>query len=196
MPSTPDNPAYIQRESQLRGVTADLQAATARRAELLARYEDLERRLQVTPEVEREYNARSRGLAQLVAQYNDTQAKINDAQIALNLEEDPTSERFTILEQPSMSNSPASPNRFAVLVLTLAIALALGAGVVATAERSDQTVRNVQDVIANLEMPPLVAIPYVETRRDLKQRSRRRLLGAGAVAAWVGVIYLLVVTPV
>lgn len=195
MPSTPDNPAYIQREVQLRGVTADLQAALARRDELVARYEDLERRLQVTPEVEREYSARSRGLAQLVAQYNDTQAKINDAQIALNLEEDPTSERFTILEQPALASSPASPNRFAVLVLTLAIAFALGAGIVATAERSDQTVRNVQDVVAYLEMPPLVAIPYVETRKDLTKRSRRRLLSAGAVAAWVGAIYLLVVTP-
>jgi succinoglycan biosynthesis transport protein ExoP len=195
MPTTPDNPAYIQREVQLRATATDLAAALERREELRARYAELEKRLQVTPEVEREYSALSRGLEQLVAQYNDTQDKINKAQMTLNMEEDPGSERFTVLEQPSIASSPSSPNRFAVLVLSLAIAFVLGAAVVATAERSDQAVRNAQDIVAYLEMPPLVAIPYVENRVDQRRRSRRRLLAAGAVSLWIGALFLLVVTP-
>jgi uncharacterized protein involved in exopolysaccharide biosynthesis len=195
MPSAPDNPAYVQTQVQLRSATTDLQAAIERRDELRARSAELEQRLQVTPEVEREYSALSRGLDQLVAQYNDTQAQINDAQIALNLEEDPTSERFTVLEQPTIAGSPASPNRLAVLLLSLAIAFVLGAGVVAAAERSDQAVRNAQDIVAYLEIPPLVAIPYVENRVDLRRRARRRLLAAGAVSLWIGAVFLLVVTP-
>jgi uncharacterized protein involved in exopolysaccharide biosynthesis len=195
MPTAPDNPAYIQREVQLRAVTVDLQAAIERRDELRLRYDDLEQRLQVAPEVERESSALNRGLEQLVAQYNDTQRKINESQMALNLEEDPNSERFTVLEQPSMSSSPASPNRFAVLALTLAIAFGLGAAVVAVAERSDQAVRNAQDVVALLEIPPLVGIPYVENRADVKRRSRLRLMTAGAVSLWLGAIFLMVVTP-
>jgi succinoglycan biosynthesis transport protein ExoP len=195
MPTTPDNPAYIQREAQLRGIRVDLQAAVERRELLRTRYTELEKRLQVSPEVEREYSALSRGLDQLVAQYNDTQAKINAAQITLNLEEDPNSERFTVLERPRLAASPASPNRFAVLVLSLAIAVVLGAAVVAAAERSDQAVRNAQDVVAYLEIPPLVAIPYVENRVDLKRRARRRLLAAGAVSLWLGAIFLMVITP-
>jgi polysaccharide biosynthesis transport protein len=195
MPTTPDNPAYIQREVQLRATTVDLNAALGRREELRARYEDLEKRLQVTPEVEREYSALSRGLEQLVTQYNEIQAEINQAQLALNLEEDPTSERFTVLEQPTVAGSPSSPNRFAVLVLSLAIAVALGAVVVAGAERSDQSVRNAQDIVAYLEMPPLVAIPYVENRIDIKRRARKRLLAASAVSLWISAVFLLVVTP-
>jgi hypothetical protein len=195
MPTTPDNPAYIQREVQLRATTVDLQAALERREELRARYADLENRLHVTPEVERDYNALLRGHEQLVGQYNDTQRKINEAQMALNLEEDPTAERFTLLEQPSIASSPASPNRFAVLMLSLAIGVALGAAVVAVVERSDQAVRNAQDVIAYLELPPLVAIPYVENRADLQRRARRRLVAAGAISLWIGAVFLLVVAP-
>jgi polysaccharide biosynthesis transport protein len=195
MPTTPDNPAYIQREVQLRATTLDLQAAIERRDELRRRYDDLEKRLQVAPEVERESSALNRGLEQLVAQYNDTQRKINESQMSLNLEEDPNSERFTVLEQPSMASSPASPNRFAVMMLTLAIAVALGAAVVTVAERSDQAVRNAQDVVAFLEIPPLVGIPYVENRTDVKRRSRRRLVTAGAVSLWLGALFLMVVTP-
>jgi uncharacterized protein involved in exopolysaccharide biosynthesis len=195
MPTTPDNPAYIQREVQLRATTLDLQAAIERRDELRRRYDDLEKRMQVAPEVERESSALNRGLEQLVAQYNDTQRKINESQMSLNLEEDPNSERFTVLEQPSMAGSPASPNRFAVMMLTLAIAVALGAAVVTVAERSDQAVRNAQDVVAFLEIPPLVGIPYVENRTDVKRRSRRRLVTAGAVSLWLGALFLMVVTP-
>lgn len=195
VPTTPDNPAYIQREVQLRATAVDLQAAIDRREELRARYAELEKRLLVTPEVEREYSSLTRGLEQLIAQYNDTQSKINEAQMALNLEEDPNSERFTLLEQPAIADRPSSPNRFAVLVLSLAVAVALGAAVVAVAERSDQAVRNAQDVVAYLEMPPLVAIPYVENRDDLKRRARGRLLVATGVSLWLGAIFLLVVTP-
>jgi uncharacterized protein involved in exopolysaccharide biosynthesis len=195
MPTTPDNPAYIQREVQLRAVSAELTAALARRDELRTRYADLEARLQVTPEIDRQYSALTRGLEQLVAQYNDTQARINQAQIALNLEEDPNSERFTVLEQPTVAGSPSSPNRFAVLMLTLAIAVVLGAAAVAVAERSDQAVRNTQDVVAYLEIPPLVAIPYVENSADVKRRGRRRLLAAGIASLWIGAVFLLVVTP-
>ena len=193
--SAPDNPAYIQREAMLRGVAAELAAAFKRRDEMRARYEDLTKRLQVTPEVEREGSALTRGLEQLRAQYNDTQAQINQAQIALNLEEDPNSERFTILEQPTVASSPSSPNRLAVLLLTLAIAVALGAVVVAVVERSDQAVRNAQDVIEHLQIPPLVGIPYVENRVDLRRRARRRLLAASMVSLWIGAIFLMVVTP-
>ncbi|HEX7236736.1 MAG TPA: hypothetical protein VF405_07230 [Gammaproteobacteria bacterium] len=195
MPSVPDNPAYIQKQGQLSQATVDLKAALERRDDLRVQYDDLTKRLQVTPEVEAEYNALARGLDQLRGQYNDTMTQINQAQIALNLEEDPNSERFTVLEQPSLASSPSSPNRFAVLILTLAIAVVLGAAVVAVAERSDQAVRNAQDVVAYLEIPPLVGIPYVENRADLKRRARRRLMTASVVSLWIGAIFLLVVTP-
>jgi uncharacterized protein involved in exopolysaccharide biosynthesis len=195
LPTTPDNPAYIQREVQLRATTADLQAALERRDELRARYSELEQRLEVTPEVEREYNALRRGHEQLIAQYNETQSQINQARMALNLEEDPNSERFTVLEQPSIASTPVSPNRLAVMLLTLAIAVALGSGVVALVERSDLAVRNSQDVITYLQLPPLVSIPHVDNRADRRRRVRWRLLAAGAAGAWIGAIVFLVVAP-
>jgi len=193
--TAPDNPAYIQREAMLRGLAGELAAAFKRRDEMRARFDDLTKKLQVSPELEREASALTRGLEQLRAQYNDTQTQINEAQIELNLEDDPTSDRFTVLEQPTLAGSPSSPNRFAVLILTLAIAVALGAVVVAAVERSDQAVRNAQDVVEYLEIPPLVGIPYVENRADLKRRARRRLLAASMVSLWIGAIFLMVVTP-
>lgn len=192
---TPDNPAYIQREVQLRAVNVDLNAAITRRDQLRARLDDLERRLQVSPEVEREYNALNRGYEQLLEQFNETQTKLHEAEMALNLEQDAAAERFTVLEQPAIASRPAKPNRIAVLLLTMAVAFALGTAGVALAERSDNTVRSPNDVTAFLEIPPLVAIPYVANPLDVRRRARRRVLSAAMVCLWLGAIVFLVATP-
>jgi protein tyrosine kinase modulator len=191
----PDNPAYIQREVQLRGVSADLRAALERRDALRARLEDLQNNLTTSPEVEREYAALNRGKEQLYAQYSETQTKLHEAEMSLNLEQDANAERFTVLEQPSIAARPARPNRIAVLLLTFAIALVLGAAGVAFVERSDDTVRNAHDVTEFLEIPPLVAVPYVANPRDMRQRARRRAFAAVAVCLWACSILFLIVTP-
>lgn len=192
---TPDNPAYIQREVQLRAVNVDLNAAITRRDQLRARLEDLERRLQTSPEVEREYNSLNRGYEQLLEQFSETQTKLHEAEMALNLEQDAAAERFTVLEQPAIASRPAKPNRIAVLLLTMAVAFALGTAGVALAERSDTTVRSPNDVTAFLEIPPLVAIPYMANPLDVRRRARRRVLSAAMVCLWLGSIVFLVVTP-
>jgi uncharacterized protein involved in exopolysaccharide biosynthesis len=191
----PDNPAYIQREVQLRAVSADLAAALDRRDALRSRLTDFERRLTTSPEVEREYAALNRGREQLLAQFSEMQTKLHEAEMALNLEQDANAERFTVLEQPSIASRPARPNRIAVLLLAFALAGVLGAAGVALAERSDDTVRNVHDVTEFLEIPPLVAVPYVANPLDARRRARRRVFSAAAVCLWACSILFLIVAP-
>lgn len=191
----PDNPAYIQREAQLRGVNIDLNAAIQRRDRLRTRLDDLESRLTTSPEVEREYSSLNRGYEQLLDQFSETQTKLHEAEMSLNLEQDSAAERFNVLEQPVIASRPAKPNRMAVLLLTMALGFALATAGVALAERSDATVRSPNDVTAYLEIPPLVAIPYVANPLDVRRRARRRVFGAVAVCLWVCSIVFLIVTP-
>jgi uncharacterized protein involved in exopolysaccharide biosynthesis len=104
-------------------------------------------------------------------------------------------ERFTVLDTPGLASSPSQPNRLAVLLLTLVVAGALGAGGVAVAERSDTTVKTPRDVARFLEIPPLVAIPYVYNQADLRSRTRRRLMAATAVCVWAGLVVFFIMTP-
>jgi uncharacterized protein involved in exopolysaccharide biosynthesis len=193
--ATPDNPVYIQKQVQLRGTTIDLDAAVQRRDQLRTRLNQLEGHLTATPEVQREYGNLTRGYEQLLTQYNDVEQKLRQSETALNLESENSAERFTVLEAPGVPSSPASPNRLAVLLLTFVIAGALGAAAVAVAERHDGTVRSVRDVTAHLEIPPLVAIPYVNNQADLRRRTRTRLIAATAVCVWASLIVFLIATP-
>jgi uncharacterized protein involved in exopolysaccharide biosynthesis len=191
----PDNPAYIQRRVMLEGTRTDLRAAIDRRDSLRLRLSELENQLSVSPEVEREYRALTRGYDQLLAQYNDAGTTLREATTALNLESDVRGERFVVLSEPSLPGSPSSPNRLAFLLLTLVVAVGVGATLVAMAERRDDTVRNANEVIRILGIPPLAAIPQIETSIDVRRNRFRQIFGLAAACAWVSLIALLVMTP-
>jgi uncharacterized protein involved in exopolysaccharide biosynthesis len=194
-PTVPDNPEYIQRQVQLQATSAELDAAFARREQLRSRLTDLESRLSATPVVEREFSTLSRGYQQLLSQYNEVQQKLSESEIALNLETENNGERFTLLNAPGVPTSPAQPNRLAVLLLTFAAAVVLGAASVAVAERADRTVRNRNDVLKHLEIPPLVSIPFVYNQADLRRRSWNRLVATSAACAWLATVMFLVMNP-
>jgi uncharacterized protein involved in exopolysaccharide biosynthesis len=191
----PDNPAYIQRRVMLEGTRTDLRAALDRRETLRQRMAELENQLSISPEIEREYRALTRGYDQLLAQYNDAEAKLREATTAVNLESDARGERFVVLAEPSLPARPSKPNRLAVILLTLVVAGGIGATVVAMGERRDDTVRNANEVMKILGIPPLAAIPQIATATDLRRKRFQRVLGFAAVCAWGAMIALLVITP-
>src|SRR5690606_23598252 len=194
-PPPADNPAYLRRQVQLQGARADLEAALSRRESLRERYAMLEERLTQTPEVEREYAALTRGLDQLVAQYDELLSKQQAAAMSVSLESENRGDRFTVLDSPDPPRRPVQPNRIAILLLGLAFAFMGGAGGVAIAETTDTTVRSPRDVHTLLEIPPLVMIPYIDNEVDARRRRWRRLALAASVTAWVGVVAFLVMTP-
>ncbi|HEX6998130.1 MAG TPA: hypothetical protein VF322_08290 [Gammaproteobacteria bacterium] len=192
----PDNPVYIQRQVQLEGTRVELQAALQRREELRRRLQELEQRLTMTPEVEREYSSLTRGLDELHAQYADIQRKQREAEIAVNLESESKGERFTVLSSPGVPSLPSDPNRIAILLLTFALAMGGGAGGVSIAEISDGTVRSARDVQELLEIPPLVMIPHIDNEKDIRNRRWKRLAVATVVCAWIGVTAYMIMNPV
>jgi uncharacterized protein involved in exopolysaccharide biosynthesis len=194
--AAPDNPQYIQSQVRLRATQVDLDAALQRRTALDARLAELDRHTTAAPEVERELNALTRGYEQLLAQYDDVQAKLREAEIAANLESAGRGDRFAVLQAPQLPTMPVSPNRIAVLLLTLIIAFTLGTVTVAVAERYDATIRHPRDVGEYFGAPPLVAVPFVFNDDDTRRRAGRRFATAMIASLWLGAIVFLVMTPV
>lgn len=191
----PDNPAYIQKQVELQGAQADLNAALKRRDELGQRLADLEGRLTATPEVEREYKSLSRGYQQLSDQFADIQKKQRQAEVAVKLEDARKGQRFSVLRSPQVPSLPSEPNRIAILLLGFALAFAAGAGSMAIAEVSDTTVRSPRDVHRFLEIPPLVMIPYIDNETDVRGRRWRRFGVALMLSAWAGVTVFFILNP-
>jgi succinoglycan biosynthesis transport protein ExoP len=186
----PDNPAYIQAQSQLDAAGAELRALRAKKENLRAKLVDYEQRLMETPQVEAEYRALARQFDSETAKYQEISAKKMSAKIAQELEKDSKGERFEIVEPPILPEEPVSPNRPAILFLSLILALGAGIGFAAVAESLDESVHGSKSVASILGAAPLAMVPYLETERESSRR-KRRVVTRAAVA--VGAVVLVVV---
>lgn len=169
-----DNPPYIQLETQREAALNQKKALEDKRAALQARYDDYERRLARTPAVERQYTEMLRDLGSAQTQYAEIKSKLEQADIADNLETERKGERFTLIEPPLVPEEPASPNRPLIVVFGFVAAAALALGLTVLLESADGSVRNRQDLQQLVSVPPLAIIPVMLTSVDLAMRKRRR----------------------
>lgn len=180
----PDNPAYLQLQSQKDAAAGQIAALHAKREELLKKRNDYERRLSLTPGVESEYRAMIRDHENAQRRFQEVKAKLLEAQLAQSLESERKGERFTLIEPPMLPEEPVSPKRMAILLFGMVFSIMAGAGAVTGAEMLDPSVRGSMDLRRIFNTSPLAVIPYIDNSGDLARYARRRLwLKRGLLAA-------------
>jgi polysaccharide biosynthesis transport protein len=186
-----DNPAYIQIRAQREASINEKKSLEIRRTQAQSKLNDLEKRMEQAPTVEKEYSAMVRELENDQLQYRETRQKQMDAELAQSLEVERKGERFTLIEPPLVPEKPQSPNRFAIVFLGFALGLAGGVASVALSESLDRSVRGRRDLEDLLTVPPLAIVPWIETSADrAKHRSFRRLTLAGVATSLVAAVVM------
>jgi uncharacterized protein involved in exopolysaccharide biosynthesis len=185
-----DNPVYIQVRGQLDALAVDRVSAIQKRDELHAKFDQYERRMAQSPEVERQFRTMARDLESAQFKYQEILSKQTEAQVSQNLETERKGERFTLIEPPQPPEKPISPNRKLILIVGLLLSIALGAASVAARDSFDGSVRGPTDIRLLLQVPALASIPIIVTARD---RARRRTIKA---ISWGGSIAVVIVAAV
>ncbi len=181
-----DNPVYLQVKSQIDAVTLEREAAIKKRDELQVKLHSYDKRMALSPEVERAYREIVRDLEAAQFKYGEILSKQSEAQIAVNLETEQKGENFTMIEPPLPPEKPISPNRMLILAVGLALSLALGIGAVLGREALDASVRGPKDIRELLQVPALASIPIIVTRAERVRRQRiARYSWGGGVATLV-----------
>ncbi len=160
----PDNPVYISLQAQLRAVNSDINALRAQREKLQATIAEYERKLQATPQVEREYTTLLRDRDNILKSYQETRAKLRRAQLAEEMEQESKGERLTVLESPQLPGAPVKPNRPAIMFLGLLLSLACAVAYAAIAEALSSTINGRRDLTKMLGEPPLGVVPYIKVK--------------------------------
>jgi succinoglycan biosynthesis transport protein ExoP len=181
----PDNPAYIQLQAQLSATKNDIEGTESQVAQLKKQMNDYQRKISMSPQVEKEYRELARDYQNSQAKYQELRAKQMEAQVAQNLEADRKGERFTLIEPPMPPEEPVSPNRLLIWLIGIVMSAGLAVGCVALLESLDATVRNRKDLFELLAGAPIALVPVIGTSAEAGQvRTRvRYALGAVAVAA-------------
>jgi uncharacterized protein involved in exopolysaccharide biosynthesis len=184
-----DNPVYIQVKGELDALIVDRESAVKRRDELRARFDDYEKRMAKSPDVERQFREMARDLDSAQSKYQEMLSKQTEAQVSQNLESERKGEKFTMIEPPQPPEKPISPNRKLIVAIGLLLAAALGVGAVVARESFDGSVRGPGDIRQMFDVPALASIPVIVTAADRKRRKRmiRYSWGGGAAAMLLAV---------
>jgi polysaccharide biosynthesis transport protein len=167
-----DNPIYIQVQGQLDALTVDRESAIKKRDELQVKFADYEKRMERSPDVERQFREMSRDLESAQFKYQEILSKQTEAQVSQNLETERKGEKFTLIEPPQPPEKPISPNRKLIVAVGLLLAAAMGAAAVIARESFDASVRGPGDIRQLLDVPALASIPVIVTAADRRRRKR------------------------
>ena len=165
----PTNPTYIQLKAQLAAINSQAKSLNQQRNFLQAKFQQFEEDILAAPEIEREYLDITRNYENALISFNDVKARLTRAELGESLEAESKSERFFLIEPPSLPVRPISPNRPAVLVLGIILSLVVGTGLAVFFEWYDDAIYGPRQLTAVMGMPPLVVIGDIQTKEDVRR---------------------------
>ena len=189
------NPAAIQRlqeyqvsEKTVVGNIANLQSeldrGNRRMGQLQNELQNLQAKVAASPGVLQRYNE-LQGEFDLAKQAYDSKSKRRDqSETAENLEEHHAGEVLELLETADLPETPAEPNRWAIVGIGAFVGLLAGFGLAGAKELKDTSLKNLKDVRAYTNLPVLSSVPLLENA--LLVRRKRRL----AWLAWSSAIVI------
>lgn len=182
----PENPAYINLQTQIASSQMEIDNAHKELKLLKLKYDDYQKRVESSPQVEQQYRVFQRDYVNAQAKYQETINRLLVAREARELEKNRMAEKFTMVEPPIIPEKPYKPNRPAILLIGLVLAAGAGVGLGSIAEYMDQSVRYPRELAKIAGHPVLAAIPYWETSQDRARKRRKRwAFGAGMVGIMV-----------
>jgi capsular polysaccharide biosynthesis protein len=115
----------------------------------------------VSPEVEEKYKQITRDYDTAQKFYADLLAKKDNSEMQTQMESQQQGEQMQLMIPANLPDSPSFPNRLLFALGGLAAGLGLGLAIALWLEFRDKAIRDERDVEASLQMPVLVAVPWV-----------------------------------
>ena len=145
----------------------ELQLAVLQRREasLRARIQEVEHRVEVTPELAHDTQARQRQLGQLRTTYSRMLSKKQEASLARNLEMAQKGERFKVLRPARAPRYPASPSLWITLPAGASVSLLVVLGLILVFETRNPSFRSVARLTRSLGLPVLASVPRIDDDR-------------------------------
>jgi uncharacterized protein involved in exopolysaccharide biosynthesis len=183
------SPAVVQLRTQINATDTQLAALVKRQGELHTKLDEMEKRVEHTPQVEREYKTLTRDLDLARTKYDDLLKAQMDSELSSAAIASGRSDELRIVQEPSVPAKPAKPKRIAIAGIGLMLAMLFGLTAVVLAESVDQTVRGSRDVRRVLALSPLGVIPEIRDPASArKQRWQMAMLTTCVVVGCAAIV--------
>jgi uncharacterized protein involved in exopolysaccharide biosynthesis len=118
-------------------------------------------RISLSPAVEEQYKALTRDYENSIKTYQDLLAKKSAADLTVKMNNESEGERMFVLNPANLPDAPSFPNRLLFAGGGLGAGFALGIALALWMELRDTSIRTEADAEAALDLPMLVAVPWV-----------------------------------
>jgi uncharacterized protein involved in exopolysaccharide biosynthesis len=161
----------VQLKTQINAMDTQLAGLERRDTELRAKLEMMQKRVEATPQVEREYKELSRDLELAHTKYDELLKSQMDSELSSAAIASGRSDELRLVQAAAVPAKPSKPKRIAIAAVGLMLALLLSFTTVVFVESVDQSVRGSRDVRRVLALSPLGVIPEI---RDASSARRQR----------------------
>jgi len=120
------NPVYVDLRSRLFDKDAEIASLSARRNQLAAETQGLERKVETSPGIEAERVKLNRDYEALKAKYDDLVKKREEARVSIDVETKTDRVLFRIVDPPEVPLKPVAPDRPLLLSAVMGLGLLVG----------------------------------------------------------------------
>lgn len=144
-----------------------------------ARIDAIRSELVRAPEVEREITAMERTMTQLQTQLTSATERRREAELGLRIEDDQQSVRFVLLEAALPPEYALSTGRRKIAMVGVMAGLAAGFGLAFALELLNPVLRTARQMERELQLRPVISIPYTRSASEFRRRRAIRMMGLG-----------------
>jgi uncharacterized protein involved in exopolysaccharide biosynthesis len=188
----PDNPLYINLETQIASTDAEIKSFKLTLEKLDSEIAKYHKRIENTPQVEKEYNELLRENDTIRIKYKEISDKLMSAKSTKILEETERGERFTIKSKAYLPEKPTKPNRMGIIILTFIVAFGASIGFASIREGMDHSLKTVDQIKNLTAVPVLSIISFIVTSEEKRSGRYKKLLWSFAILIVIGLSLVIV----
>ncbi len=192
---TVQNPVAVQHLQELQvsektvtgniaNLQSELERETKRMGQLQTGLQNLQAKVAASPALTQRYSELLGEFNLANDDYNSKSKRRDQSETSENLEEHHAGEVLELLESADLPETPAEPNRWAIIGIGTFLGLLAGFAMAGAKELKDTSLKNLKDVRAYTNLPVLSSVPLLENA--LLVRRKRRL----AWLAWSSAIVI------
>jgi len=190
----PTNAAYITLQSELDKLSVTVSSLQVERKQLEKDTKTLLEKLQVMPQIAKEFSEMDVEYQTARNNYNSIEQKLLAAKVSQGMEEEKKGESFQVVEPAFLPEKPDKPNRLAIMLVGTVLALGLSVGTAVLREISDKRIYDLEALQKISRLTVISVIPSITTEADIAARRRRRIaagiVGIGSVVVAVLIVHL------
>lgn len=154
-------PEIRQLRLQIHQYDAAISQATREQNRIKEQISLYQGRVALSPAIEEQYKGLNRDYDTAQKFYDDLLAKKSESEMQTDMERRQQGEQMRLLNPASLPDSPSFPVRWMFAAGGAGGGLAIGLGLALWLELRDKAIRTEGDVVAILELPTLVSVPWI-----------------------------------